>query len=135
MSTIKIKTIPFIVAAAIITAGCASQAGYDNALPSELAVNAISGTKVLTNSAGFTVYTFDKDQANVSNCYGPCATKWPPVFANSAVSNGKFTTTQRKDGRLQLQYNQQPLYLWVGDKTPGQTSGDGVKNVWHIVSM
>jgi predicted lipoprotein with Yx(FWY)xxD motif len=135
MSKLKIKAIPFIAAAALITVGCASQAGYDKTVPTELAINSNNGAKILTNSSGFTVYTFDKDQKNASNCYGPCATKWPPVFTNSAISDGKFTTTKRKDGSLQLQYNQQPLYLWVGDKAPGQTSGDGVKNVWHIVSM
>lgn len=135
MSKLKIKAIPFIAAAALITVGCASQAGYDKALPAELAIKSISGAKVLTNSSGFSLYTFDRDQPNLSNCYGPCAAKWPPVFADSTVADGKFTTTKRKDGSLQLQYKQQPLYLWVGDKAPGQTNGDGVKNVWHIVTL
>jgi predicted lipoprotein with Yx(FWY)xxD motif len=24
-----------------------------------------------------------------------------------------------------------PLYLWAKDKKPGDTTGDGVGNVWH----
>jgi predicted lipoprotein with Yx(FWY)xxD motif len=25
-----------------------------------------------------------------------------------------------------------PLYLWVKDEKPGDTTGDGVNSVWHV---
>src|SRR5215510_9980765 len=33
---------------------------------------------VLTNAAGFTLYTFQADKGSTSTCYGACAQFWPP---------------------------------------------------------
>jgi len=33
---------------------------------------------MLADADGRTLYTFDKDAANKSNCYGGCAAAWPP---------------------------------------------------------
>jgi predicted lipoprotein with Yx(FWY)xxD motif len=35
-------------------------------------------------------------------------------------------TTKRKDGKLELVYNHHPLYYFVGDRKPGQTTGQGL---------
>ncbi|MFD2261151.1 hypothetical protein [Chelativorans composti] len=48
------------------------------------------------------------------------------------MPKGKFSVIKRKDGTSQWAYNGKPLYLWAGDKKPGETSGDGVGGVWHI---
>jgi len=90
---------------------------------------------VLTNPAGMTLYVFDKDQANSgkSACNGDCAGKWPPLAASAgAATDAHYTVITRDDGSLQWAYKGKPLYLWVKDKKPGDTTGDGVKNVWHI---
>src|SRR5512136_2371782 len=34
---------------------------------------------ILVDSKGMTLYHFAKDQVNVSNCSGGCATAWPPL--------------------------------------------------------
>jgi predicted lipoprotein with Yx(FWY)xxD motif len=39
----------------------------------------------------------------------------------------------RDDGRYQWSYRGQPLYRWIKDEKPGQSSGDGMKDVWHRV--
>ena len=41
--------------------------------------------EVVTDSAGMTLYRFDKDTAEPpkSNCDGDCATAWPPVPARA----------------------------------------------------
>ncbi|MBO9465872.1 hypothetical protein J7443_11575 [Tropicibacter sp. R15_0] len=87
----------------------------------------------LTDGHDMTLYTFDKDKAGQSNCYGQCAKAWPPLLVKSdaKLADG-FTTITRKNGSLQVAYNGQPLYLWVNDKKPGDITGDGVKGVWHI---
>ena len=41
----------------------------------------------------------------------------------------------RDDGNYQRSYRGQPLYRWIKDEQPGQSSGDGVKNVWHRVQL
>ncbi|MFT5419646.1 MAG: putative lipoprotein with Yx(FWY)xxD motif [Candidatus Endobugula sp.] len=88
--------------------------------------------KILTNSSGMTLYTFDKDADGASNCYGGCAVKWPPHIAKQgATVNKPWGLTTRKDGAQQWTYNNQPLYTWVGDSKAGDTTGNGVGGVWH----
>lgn len=88
---------------------------------------------VLTDGAGMTLYTFDKDMAGVSNCNGECAGKWPPLEASkNARPQDAFGIIIRADGSRQWTHEGQPLYTWFKDQAPGDVTGDGVKNVWHI---
>src|SRR4051794_3126677 len=41
---------------------------------------------ILTNPAGLTLYTFDKDTGGKSACTGPCAQIWPPLLAKEGAS-------------------------------------------------
>jgi len=92
----------------------------------------IGGSEVLTDANGMTLYTFDKDTAGVSNCYDQCASNWPPLFAeDGAAPAGEFTLVERTDGTKMWAYKGMPLYLWVKDTKPGDTTGDKVGGVWH----
>lgn len=117
----------FLPAIILALCGCAN-------LSADTQQFAYSASGLLTDSQGRTLYTFDKDQQGQSKCYGPCAEKWPPVLSTRQWSDGGFSTAKRTDGSLQVRYNNKPLYLWVGDKQPGDSTGDGVKGVWHIVT-
>jgi predicted lipoprotein with Yx(FWY)xxD motif len=90
--------------------------------------------KILTDSKGMTLYTFDRDTApGKSACNGPCATNWPPLMASaSAANSGDWTVVTRDDGSKMWAYKGKPLYTWVKDTKPGETTGDGVNNVWKI---
>lgn len=89
--------------------------------------------EVLADGAGMTLYTFAKDTPAVSNCYGKCAELWPPLMAAAdAQPQGLYGVIARKDGSRQWAYQGMPLYGWVKDKQPGDTSGDGVKGVWSV---
>lgn len=89
--------------------------------------------KILTDSEGMSLYTFDKDKAAVSNCYDDCAAKWPPLFAsNTSRPDGDFGIVLRADGKRQWAYKGQPLYAWFQDQQAGDITGDGVKGVWHL---
>lgn len=91
------------------------------------------GETYLADASKMTLYTFDKDKRNVSNCYGDCAAKWPPVLVEDAMMLAKgYSAIKRTDGSMQLAYKGQPLYLWFKDEKPGDMTGDGVKGVWHI---
>ena len=90
---------------------------------------------VLTNGAGMTLYTFDRDVAGSgkSVCNGQCAANWPPLVAGAdAKASGDWSVLTRDDGVKQWAYNGKPLYLWVKDQKPGDKTGDGVQGVWHI---
>ncbi|MGL4726873.1 MAG: COG4315 family predicted lipoprotein [Scandinavium sp.] len=90
--------------------------------------------EIYTNSEGMTLYTFDKDRENLSVCYDDCAKRWPPIVINANTKlMPPFGSAPRRDGKLQLTWNKMPLYLWYKDKAPGETTGDGVNGVWHIV--
>ncbi|KIC45921.1 hypothetical protein RA28_09690 [Ruegeria sp. ANG-S4] len=87
----------------------------------------------LMNAEKMTLYTFDKDEKDKSNCYGDCATKWPPLTADDSVELSKgYSLIERTDGTKQVAYKGQPLYLWFKDQKPGDMTGDGVKDVWHV---
>ncbi|MFN3545467.1 MAG: hypothetical protein ACK4UX_11530 [Thiobacillus sp.] len=89
---------------------------------------------VLTNPTGMTLYTFDKDVAGSgkSVCNGDCALRWPPLAAGATdKASGDYTVITRDDGSRQWAYKGKPLYLWINDKQPGDTTGDGVNNVWR----
>lgn len=100
------------------------------------AIKTMKTTKgdVLTDANGMTLYVFDKDAKDTSNCNDDCAKKWPPLNAGaSAKADGAFGIVTRKDGTRQWAHNGKPLYRWQGDKTPGDTTGDGVGGAWHAV--
>lgn len=97
---------------------------------------------VLTNAAGFTLYTFQADKGSTSVCYGSCAQFWPPVIGTAHMAagqkiNGHFGTTTRKDGKTQVTFNGHPLYTYAGDTQPGQTSGNGINQsggIWNVIT-
>jgi predicted lipoprotein with Yx(FWY)xxD motif len=87
---------------------------------------------ILVNSTGRTLYLFKADVGTKSACAGACATAWPPLLATGKPTAGtgltasKLGTITRSGGNQQITYNGHPLYLYVGDKKPGQTNGQGV---------
>lgn len=88
---------------------------------------------VLTDERGMTLYTFDKDETGKSACTDACAQNWPPLLADKgAKAMGDYSLVPRADGAMQWAYRGKPLYLWSKDAKPGDTTGDGVKEVWHM---
>ena len=88
---------------------------------------------MLTDAKGMTLYVFDKDAAGKSNCSGGCAAIWPPLAADEAAKPAaNYTVIAREDGKKQVAYKGKPLYTWVKDQKPGDTTGDGVGGAWHI---
>lgn len=91
----------------------------------------------LTDFAGMTLYTYDKDGQGVSNCYNACATAWPPYASGATAEKNlpaNITVITRTDGSKQFAYKGKPLYYYTTDTKPGDITGDGVGGVWHIVT-
>ncbi len=94
----------------------------------------------LSDNYGMTLYTFDKDTKNKSNCYKVCESKWPVFYGSidadklpSGMDKNDFGTITRDNGAKQTTYKSQPLYYFFKDNGPKVKKGDGVKGVWHIV--
>ena len=99
----------------------------------------IGGATVLTNTRGFTLYSFAPDTSTKSKCNGACAQSWPPVKGPAAASGvkGTFGTIRRSDGSTQATFNGHPLYTFVGDTAPGQAKGNGLNEaggLWHEIT-
>ena len=98
---------------------------------------------ILVDSRGITLYDFPPDKAGKSTCYGACAALWPPLLTNGKPLAGPgakaslLGTTKRKDGKVEVTYNGHPLYYFVTDRKPGQTTGQGVNQFgapWWVLS-
>jgi predicted lipoprotein with Yx(FWY)xxD motif len=99
---------------------------------------------ILTDGNGNTLYAFDPDGQGASTCYDDCATTWPPFLAKGELEvSGKsddptdpklLGTVKRDDGGRQVTYNDWPLYFFSGDQAAGETNGQGVGGVWHVVA-
>jgi predicted lipoprotein with Yx(FWY)xxD motif len=99
--------------------------------------------KVLVNAKGRTMYAFAADSKGHSNCTDSCLTYWPPVPATAKppTTTGGVTATfgvlHRQDGTMQLTADGWPMYTYVGDSTPGATSGQGLDDFggeWWVVA-
>jgi len=108
-----------------------------------VAVRASGLGSILTDGGGRTVYLFEKDSGNTSACDSSCASVWPPlladggVHAGSGASGGLLATVTRADGTKQVSYNGHPLYYYVGDHAPGDTSGQNLTQFgggWYVLS-
>lgn len=95
---------------------------------------------ILTGANGMTLYLFTNDEPGVSNCTGGCLAAWPPLLVEGEMVvpeglPGVFATIERLEGGRQLTYNGWPLYFWVQDRQPGDTTGQGVNDVWFVVNV
>jgi predicted lipoprotein with Yx(FWY)xxD motif len=99
--------------------------------------------KILVDSQGRTLYLFQKDSGTTSECTGACAVNWPPLMVSGKPTEGSgvdaslVATTNRPDGKTQVTYNGHPVYLFKGDKQPGDTNGEGLNafgGSWYALS-
>jgi predicted lipoprotein with Yx(FWY)xxD motif len=130
--------------------GSTSSASSPSPSPSSLATgmkivvatNAKLG-QILVDGKGITVYLFVADTGTTSTCYGSCASIWPPVLTTGAPQAGTgadaslLGTTMRTDGKVEVTYAGHPLYYFVQDKQPGDTTGQGINGfgaLWWVMS-
>jgi predicted lipoprotein with Yx(FWY)xxD motif len=94
--------------------------------------------KYLTDAEGKTLYWFKMDNPGASTCAGPCVEKWPLYYREAVappqgIAATEFGTLTRADGKKQTTFRGYPLYYWAGDAKAGDTSGQGVKDVWFVI--
>jgi predicted lipoprotein with Yx(FWY)xxD motif len=142
-----------VAAAAAVLAACSSSATSSSSGTSSgsssgsaaaaagggLKTATIGGATVLTNAAGFTLYSFAPDTPTTSNCNGTCAQNWPPVTGPTTAAGvtGTFGTIKRADGATQATFDGHPLYTFAGDTAPGQNKGNGLNisgGLWHEIT-
>jgi predicted lipoprotein with Yx(FWY)xxD motif len=141
----KLRLLVASAAATVIASVVASLAlaGGTQAGGATVAVANTRLGRILVDSKGITLYDFVQDKGTASTCYGACAALWPPLLtkgkpvAGPGVRASLLGTTKRKDGKLEVTYDGHPLYYFVTDRKPGQTTGQGViqfGTAWWVLS-
>jgi predicted lipoprotein with Yx(FWY)xxD motif len=96
---------------------------------------------ILVNAQGMTLYHLSAEQNGKFICTSTaCTGIWHPltVSAGSAPSGeaGSLSTVKRPDGTTQVTYKGEPLYTFTSDQQPGETKGQGIKDVgtWTVIT-
>jgi predicted lipoprotein with Yx(FWY)xxD motif len=101
---------------------------------------------VLVNSKGLTLYMFVRDHQKKVTCTSKaCVALWPPLkikkgqkpTAGGAARKALLGVDKSPDGYRVVTYKGWPLYTYVTDTKPGQTTGQGLNSAggkWYVLS-
>jgi predicted lipoprotein with Yx(FWY)xxD motif len=141
--TIVAVVVVAAIAAIVATTGSSAKKAPGVAPHSALAVRQTSLGQTLADENGRTLYLFEGDKPNVSTLSAAGRAVWPPFtaatkpLATGAALVGKIGAVTGATGVGQVTYNGHPLYYFVGDRNPGQTSGQGLNEFggrWYVLS-
>jgi predicted lipoprotein with Yx(FWY)xxD motif len=120
--------------AATSTTGASSSALVKTASSSHL------GGTILVDAQGLTLYRLSGEQNGKFICTSTtCLQAWHPLVApaggNPTGTVRSLGKVKRPGGSEQVTYKGMPLYTFAADHSPGQTNGQGIKDVgtWNVV--
>jgi len=142
------RRVALLAAAVLISTAVAACGNGPGDSPPQYAVLArdVPGLgNIITDGKGFTLYMYAPDHRGRSQCSGFCAQQWPPLVlprgvtrpeAGPGVRASLFGTVRRANGERQVTYGGWPLYLWIGDDSPGQATGQADDmGLWYALSI
>lgn len=96
---------------------------------------------ILADAEGRTLYRFDKDSAwpMKFGCLDACLDTWKPAkpvdkSKVSGIAAELVGSVKRPDGSEQLTIDCWPVYLFTGDKAPGDITGHNKQGLWFAVT-
>ena len=101
----------------------------------------VGGQTILVNRRGMTLYRLSVEKRGHFICKDTtCLSLWKPlVVARGVTPTGarSLGVVRRPDGRRQVAYKGGPLYTFVQDRKPGDTKGNGFRDVgvWRVVTV
>jgi predicted lipoprotein with Yx(FWY)xxD motif len=102
-------------------------------VPPAFAVRTVATGRLLAIVAGASVYTWDGDGANKSNCTADCLKQWLPVLAPEVgQGEGEWRIIERSRGVRQWTFRGKPLYTHIIDERSFSLEGADVPG-WHNV--
>ena len=108
-------------------------AGPQPQVPPALSVVPTMTGRLVVNLDNFSVYAWDGDEPDKSNCHGECLTFWTPVPAPENVMElGGWTTFERAPGVNQWAFRGKPVYTYNYDRAARSFRGADVPG-WHNV--
>jgi predicted lipoprotein with Yx(FWY)xxD motif len=145
---VAVRWVGLLAAAVLIgpaVAACGSGSGDSPPQYAVLARDFPGLGKIITDGKGFTLYMYAPDRRGRSQCSGFCAQQWPPLVlprditrpeAGPGVRASLLGTVRRANGERQVTYGGWPLYLWIGDDSPGQATGQADDmGLWYALSV
>jgi predicted lipoprotein with Yx(FWY)xxD motif len=145
------RILALVAACAFLLAACGSDEGESSTdaggegsqeqAPATVEVESSDLGDILVDSEGNTLYMFMPDQEQGEpTCYDDCAEAWPAFEASGDLTAGEgldqslLASAERTDGATQVSYNDLPLYYFSGDEAAGDTNGQGLNEVWWVMS-
>jgi predicted lipoprotein with Yx(FWY)xxD motif len=120
-------------AAAIVAAVLATNSSAKSSAVVKTMHNAALGKTILVNRNGLTLYSLSAERHGRFICTNSaCIALWKPLVVAKGVKPtgvSHLTIVMRLDGRRQVAFRGAPLYRFVQDTKPGQTNGNGFKDV------
>jgi predicted lipoprotein with Yx(FWY)xxD motif len=132
-----------VTAAAALGLAAASTAAAPK--PANVQLRHTARGAILTNARGFTLYVFTRDSRNHDSCVSirACTGIWPVLkssgrpVAGRGVKHSLLGTIKLPGGARQVTYAGHPLYTYIGDSGPGQTSYIGFDQFggrWYAIN-
>ena len=143
----RVRSLVIAAAFALVVAACsngddtggAADDEPDQSAPATVAVGDSEFGQIVVDSEGRTLYVFLVDEGTESTCYDDCEAQWPPLTVEGdptgdGVDASLLGTTEREDGSTQVTLDGHPLYYFAADETADDVNGQGVGDVWYVVS-
>lgn len=145
------RMLVLVAAGALLLAACggddaeppaADEPGAEEEAAATIEVASSDLGDIIVDADGNALYMFEPDEeANGEpTCYDECAATWPPLeatgdpVAGSGLDPALVGTVERTDGPVQVTYNGLPLYHFANDEAAGETNGQGLNEVWWVLS-
>ena len=141
MRNAKLIVPVLVVAAVAALIGALAARSGDSSSKSVVKTMKVGGKTILVNRRGMTLYHLSVEKRGHFICTSSaCLAEWKPlVVARGVKPTGASSlgTVRRPDGRHQVTYKGGPLYTFDEDHKPGDTKGDGFRDVgvWHVVTV
>jgi predicted lipoprotein with Yx(FWY)xxD motif len=105
----------------------------DPNVPSQFRVFTTMMGRLVTLKDGWSVYSYDSDRRNKSNCYGACLDQFQPILAAAyARGVGEWTTFERAPGVRQWALRGMPVYRYLNDTKAKSQDGTDIPR-WRNV--
>ena len=130
-----------VLAAAALIGALAARSMSNSHKQAVVKTRMVGARTLLVNQRGLTLYHLSVERKGHFICTtGACLAEWHPlVVKKGTMPTGAkgLGTVKRPDGRLQVAYKGGPLYTFEEDHKPGDTNGNGFKDVgtWHFVTV
>jgi predicted lipoprotein with Yx(FWY)xxD motif len=141
MRNAKLIVPVLVVAAVAALIGALAARSGDTSSKSVVKTMKVGGKTILVNRRGMTLYHLSVERKGHFICTdSTCLSIWKPlVVAKGVTPTGakSLSVVKRPDGRRQVAYKGGPLYTFVQDRKPGDTKGNGFRDVgvWRVVTV